>query len=413
MPPLLNDEDPGELPPILENPLPPLLDSPVAESASESTTEPSTSSVQQSFFVRAWNGLYAALGWCFGLLCLIAGLAVVAAIPVVNLVGLGYLLFACGRIAATGQFRDGFVGVRRAGRLGGAILGVWLVLWPARLMASLRDSALVVSPDQSGFWSLMLWGVTGVTMLHIIWALLRGGKLRHFIWPAPVRLFFWVGESNKYATARDALWKTMEGLQLPRLFWLGARGFAGTVLWLILPVGLMILAAMIPHNAGILISLLGGLLMTFVVLLLPFLQVWFAKEERMRAFIEVWPVLKLMGRSPFRCWIALTLTLTLAVPLFLLKVELTPAEITWLPALFFVIFGFPARLLTGWAMGRAIHREPLKSGWARWLSRLTAFGLAVPFVFAYVLILYFSQFISWNGTLSLLEQHAFLIPSPF
>ena len=413
VPPLLNDEDPGELPPILENPLPPLLDSPVAESASESTTEPSTASVQQSFFVRAWNGLYAALGWCFGLLCLIAGLAVVAAIPVVNLVGLGYLLFACGRIAATGQFRDGFVGVRRAGRLGGAILGVWLVLWPARLMASLRDSALVVSPDQSGFWSLMLWGVTGVTMLHIIWALLRGGKLRHFIWPAPVRLFFWVGESNKYATARDALWKTMEGLQLPRLFWLGARGFAGTVLWLILPVGLMILAAMIPHNAGILISLLGGLLMTFVVLLLPFLQVWFAKEERMRAFIEVWPVLKLMGRSPFRCWIALTLTLTLAVPLFLLKVELTPAEITWLPALFFVIFGFPARLLTGWAMGRAIHREPLKSGWARWLSRLTAFGLAVPFVFAYVLILYFSQFISWNGTLSLLEQHAFLIPSPF
>lgn len=64
-------------------------------------------------------------------------------------------------------------------------------------------------------------------------------------------------------------------------------------------------------------------------------------------------------------------------------------------------------------MGHAIHREPLKSGWARWLSRLTAFGLAVPFVFAYVLILYFSQFISWNGTLSLLEQHAFLIPSPF
>ena len=42
----------------------------------------------------------------------------------------------------------------------------------------------------------------------------------------------------------------------------------------------------------------------------------------------------------------------LAVPLFLLKVELTPAEITWLPALFFVIFGFPARLLKAgpWGM---------------------------------------------------------------
>lgn len=369
--------------------------------------------LRRAWILRVWDGFYGAVGWCFGLVCLIAGLGVVAAIPVVNLVGLGYLMFACGRIAATGRFRDGFVGIRRAGQLGGAILGVWLLLWPARLLASLRDSALVVSPDRYGFWSAMLWLVTGITVLHVAWALVRGGKLRHFVWPAPVRFVRWLGESNKYATIRDALWKTMAGLQLPRLFWLGARGFAGTVLWLILPVGLMILAAMIPHNAGILISLLGGLLMTFVVLLLPFLQVWFAKEERMRAFIEVWPVLKLMGRSPFRCWIALSLTLTLAVPLFLLKVELTPAEITWLPALFFVIFGFPARLLTGWAMGRAIHREPLKSGWARWLSRLTAFGLAVPFVFAYVLILYFSQFISWNGTLSLLEQHAFLIPSPF
>ena len=133
----------------------------------------------------------------------------------------------------------------------------------------------------------------------------------------------------------------------------------------------------------------------------------------MRAVVEVWPVLKLMGRSPFRCWNALALTLTSSLPLFLLKVELTPAEITWLPALFFVVFGLPARLISGWAMGRAIYHEPLKSGWALWLSRLAAFGLAVPFIFAYVLILFFSQFISWNGTLSLLEQHAFLIPSPF
>jgi len=44
---------------------------------------------------------------------------------------------------------------------------------------------------------------------------------------------------------------------------------------------------------------------------------------------------------------------------------------------------------------------------------VAALALAVPFIFVYVLILFFSQFISWNGTLSLLEQHAFLIPSPF
>ena len=406
VPPLLNEDDAAELPPTLKE----QASKPSSESVASHVPD---ASVQQSVFVRAWNGFYAAIGWCFGLACLIAGLAVVAAIPVVNLVGLGYLLFACGHIASTGRFRDGFVGVRRAGRLGGAILGVWLALWPARMLASLRDSAMVVSPEKAGFWIVALWVVTGITILHIAWALMRGGKFRHFVWPAPIRLFFWLGESNKFAAARDALWKTVAGLQLPRLFWLGARGFAGTVLWLIIPVGLMVLASLIPHNAGILVSLLGGLLMMFVVLLLPFLQVWFAKEGRMRAFVEVWPVLKLMGRSPFRCWIALALTLTSSLPLFLLKVELTPAEITWLPALFFVVFGLPARLISGWAMGRAIYHEPLKSGWALWLSRLAAFGLAVPFIFTYVLILFFSQFISWNGTLSLLEQHAFLIPSPF
>ena len=426
VPPLLNEDDAPELPPILKGkasmPSSEAVASQVPDASEPETpvprsnspvAEPVTASVQPSIFVRAWTGFYAAIGWCFGLVCLIAGLAVVAAIPLVNLVGLGYLLFACGHIASTGRFRDGFVGVRRAGRLGGAILGVWLVLWPARMLASLRDSAMVVSPEKAGFWIVALWVVTGITILHIAWALIRGGKLRHFVWPAPIRLFFWLGESNKFATARDALWKTVAGLQLPRLFWLGARGFAGTVLWLILPVGLMVLASLIPHNAGILVSLLGALLMMFVVLLLPFLQVWFAKEGRMRAFVEVWPVLKLMGRSPFRCWIALALTLTSSLPLFLLKVELTPAEITWLPALFFVVFGLPARLIAGWAMGRAISHEPLKSGWTRWLSRVAALALAVPFIFVYVLILFFSQFISWNGTLSLLEQHAFLIPSPF
>jgi len=108
-------------------------------------------------------------------------------------------------------------------------------------------------------------------------------------------------------------------------------------------------------------------------------------------------------------WLGLLLTLLLAVPLFLLKVELTPAEITWLPALFFVIFGLPARMMVGWAMGRADRREVPRHFALRWLFMLAA----LPIVFGYAVILFFSQFISWNGTLSLLEQHAFLIPSPF
>ena len=150
-----------------------------------------------------------------------------------------------------------------------------------------------------------------------------------------------------------------------------------------------------------------------VLLFLPFLQVRFACENRLGAFIELIPVCRLAGRVPFKFWFALSVTLVLAVPLFLLKVELTPTEITWLPALFFVIFGLPARMITGWAVGRAKSKEVYNNLLWRWFCRMAALALTLPVLFSYVVILFLSQFISWNGTRSLLEQHAFLVPSPF
>ena len=39
-------------------------------------------------------------------------------------------------------------------------------------------------------------------------------------------------------------------------------------------------------------------------------------------------------------------------------------------------------------------------------------GHGVPVVFGYALWVYLMQFLSWNGTFSLLEQHAFLVPAP-
>jgi len=383
--------------------LPAVLDSPKAQ-APENLTQPN-----QPFFRRIGHGIYSATGWCFGMVSLIFGLAIVSAIPVVNLISLGYLLHISGTIARTGRLRDGFIGVRKAGRIGGVILGIWLVLWPARFLAAMRDSALIVNPTGLAEWNVGLWIVTALTTLHLTWAVLRGGKLRHFVWPAPIDFIRWLRSSDKFSSARDALWNTVSGLQLPFLFWLGARGFAGTLLWLLIPVGLMILASNITSNAGILVSLLGGLILMGVLLYLPFLQVWFARENRFGAFIEVAKVHRLGNKAPFMFWLGLLLTLALAVPLFLMKIELTPAEITWLPALFFVVFGLPARLMVGWAMGRANLRETPRHFTLRWLFRLAA----LPIVFGYTLILFLTQFISWNGTRSLLEQHAFLVPSPF
>jgi len=46
---------------------------------------------------------------------------------------------------------------------------------------------------------------------------------------------------------------------------------------------------------------------------------------------------------------------------------------------------------------------------SRWLARLAA----VPVVGFYVFILFFTQYVSWDGAWSLLEQHPFLLPAPF
>src|SRR4051812_42417817 len=67
---------------------------------------------------RAWRGAASASEWAFGAGALVLGLAVLAAVPVVQFVGFGYLLEAGGRVARTGRLRDGLIGVRKAARLG-------------------------------------------------------------------------------------------------------------------------------------------------------------------------------------------------------------------------------------------------------------------------------------------------------
>jgi hypothetical protein len=45
----------------------------------------------------------------------------------------------------------------------------------------------------------------------------------------------------------------------------------------------------------------------------------------------------------------------------------------------------------------------------RWTGRLPL----LPATALYVLIVFFTQYTSWNGVWSLYEQHAFLVPVPF
>lgn len=360
---------------------------------------------------RAARAAASGFTWMLGMASLVLGLAILSVVPFLNFLSLGYLVHASGRVAATGRLRDGFVGVRKALVLGRLVLGTWLVFLPVRIVSGLwRDAELVApgGPTSRG-WRMALLLLTLVTLLHVVWACLRGGRLVHFIWPAPKRLLKWLSSPTGLTDMRAQVVGYVASLRLPYYFWLGARAFAGAFLWVVIPVGIMIFGSQLsPERGGGLFSVIGGFLLMLVVMHLPFLQTHFAQQNRFRALFEVRAVRRMFQRAPIAFWLSLFITLLFALPLHLLKIELPPREIAWLPSLFFVVFIFPARLLTGWAVNRANRRRLPRHWFFRWGGR---FAL-LPVALFYVLVVYLSQYLSWHGSLSLLEQHAFMVPAP-
>jgi hypothetical protein len=124
---------------------------------------------------------------------------------------------------------------------------------------------------------------------------------------------------------------------------------------------------------------------------------------------EVRKLRRAFGRAPLAFLVALAVTLALALPLYLLKIEIVPREAAWLPSVLFVVSIFPTRVLSGWALARASRRYAPRRWVFRWASRLAM----LPLVAFYVLLVYFTQYLSWYGVWSLYEQHAFLVPAPF
>ncbi|HKB04936.1 MAG TPA: hypothetical protein VKD90_22115 [Gemmataceae bacterium] len=349
--------------------------------------------------------------WLFGFACLIGGLAVLASLPVLQFLSLGYLLESGGRIARTGRFRDGFIGVRVAARLGGIVLASWLFLLPVRFLADMAHDAEIIEPGgrvANGWW-IGLYITMAVVFLHITLACARGGRLRYFLWPFN---FIWlIGRLVRggfYADARDRVWDFVVGLRLPHYFWLGFRGFAVAFAWLVLPVSLLALGHSRLPGAPVL-GVFGAVSLAFLLLYLPFLQLRVAATNRVREGFNLFAVRDDFRRAPWAFAFAVVVTLLFALPLYLLKIEIVPQEAAWLPGLVFIAFIFPARLLAGWAMGRAAKRAEPRHWFFRWTGRLPL----LPVAGFYVLIVFFTQYTSWNGVWSLYEQHAFLVPVPF
>ncbi len=361
--------------------------------------------------VRTFRSLASAAHWCFGALALIVGLAFLATIPVLQLMSLGYLLEVSGRVTRSGRLREAFVGVRKAARIGGWVLGSWLMLMPLRIVSSLWYDAQQI--DSGGpvaaKWRAGLLVLTILTVAHLLWAWYRGGKLRHFFWPAPLLFVRRLRTGFRYRQARDGLWRFFVSLRLTYYFRLGLQGFVGAMAWLLVPLLLLVGSTRLSGGGAAVVGSLGALLLATVLMYLPFLQAQLAAERRLAAIFQWKQVREQFRRAPLAYWFALLVTLMFAVPLYLLKIETIPQQITWIPSLFFVVFIFPARAITGWALGRARRREQPRHFLVRALARLAA----IPVIAFYVLIVYFTQFISWNGAWNVFEQHAFLVPVPF
>ncbi len=361
----------------------------------------------ENVLLRAWRFVGSVAEWCFGVVALFLGLSVLAAIPLGQLLALGYLLEASGRVARSGRIRDGFVGVRTAAKFGGAALALALMWLPLYVMSIQAEAARIISPDGvvASAWEVAVAVVAVVFVLHAVGALLWGGRIRHFLNPINIPwLVYRACCGGLYTEARDRVWDTVVGLRLPYYFWLGVRGFAGAFVWLAFPLLLLGLG----HRFWFL-GLVGAALFGVVVLYVPFLQVRFARTRRFRAFFEVLKLRQVYRRAPFAFAFALWVHLMFAMPLYLLKIEVIPRDLMFLEGLFFLLFIFPARVLGGWAYARGARREEPRFWLFRWMGRFAM----IPVVMAYVFAVWMSQHIGWGGVSTLYEQHAFLLPVPF
>ena len=380
-------------------------------------------------------------GWlfrgAFGIGSLILLLALIAAIPIVNFLTLGYLLEVQARVARTGKIRDAFLLLDVAPRIGSIALGIWVWLIPLRLLASARDDQRVIL-ESSGNLDIIAPIMAFLIATHICLALARGGSFWAFFHPRlveeglwalvgsgrlltlpfrflnPMTFFhngFWLrdrllsGDYMAHATA--GVQNFFRRLRLKHHFLLGFRGFIGAFAWLVIPSALLIAGR--PNGGGrnLLIGV-GGFLMMFVLCWVPFLQARFAVTGRWKTMFELRTIRELYTYAPLTWLFALVFLYALSLPLYLPKVFLLPRDAMWLITLIFIVTIYPARVATGWALHRAAFREEKPWFGFRWLSR----SVLVLLIGLYTFLLFFAPLIAEHGRLAIFEHHAVMLPMP-
>ena len=236
-----------------------------------------------------------ALGWLVslgaGVVSLVIILSVLAAVPIVNLLVLGYMLEGEGRVVRSGRLRDGVPLAGALPRLGAIGFGTWAWLLVVQLVAGAAADAELVDPEgpAAAAWRRATTITAGGVGIHLLLAWFAGGSLAAFLRPLRnARLFVRALRSGTaWSGAADRLGAGLALVRPRHLFSLGLRGFLGAALWLVPPTLLFSAFRNTQRPAALLVTLAGGAFLGLVLVCVPFLQARFAAEGRFAAFREV------------------------------------------------------------------------------------------------------------------------------
>lgn len=363
---------------------------------------------------------FASLWWCieilFGTASLVAILAILAAIPGLNILTLGYLVEPQKRVATSGRLRDGFPLMTFAPRLGIIMFFGLLMMIPLRIMATRVSDAIVILGANDPRTLQMMTVLTVMKWIigtHLLLAIAYGGTIGSFL--RPFRNVKWILKATFTSTGRGELSAHIDQLLSVirpfHHFWLGLKAFIGAVLWLAIPSGMLVAVTNPEQDNPVLgvISFLGVLLMIPVMAWLPLLQVHQAVEGRFVSVFSIRAARKIIARVPLRWMLATVVLYALTFPLYLAKIRLLPGDAMLVITPFFIILTYPTRLFMAWVYHRGQRRpDPSHFLW-RWLIKLTM----IPALGAYCFFLFLTPFVSELGRSAPLENQAFLGPVPY
>ncbi len=352
----------------------------------------------------------------FGTACLVMVLAILAAIPGLNILTLGYLIDPQRRVAESGRLRDGFPLLVLAPRLGVIVFFSILFLAPIRIQAvRVSDAAVIlgVMHPQVVQMQTILQVLQTIVAIHLMLAIARGGTVGCFL--RPFKNIIWFLRKIFTRKGRTEMSEgTEQVLNLVRPvqhFWIGLKAFFGAVLWLFIPAGLLVAYSAPGRTAPIfgLLSFLGGVLMIPVAAWLPQLQVHQAVTGRFSAIFSIRAARRVIRGTPL-CWMLTTVLMyVMTFPLYLAKIKLLPADALLVLTPFFIILTYPARILVAWAY----HRGMQKTRAAWWPYRWTIKLLMIPLLAGYAGFQFATPLISELGKAAPLENPAFLGPVPY